>query len=106
MVRGIRTIIDLFSGMDGKCLPFTDFEARYSLGKKLSLVLSSYQRHSKPFTCDSYELRSYSEENVTNYDLTCFPLDESNNINVLKVKSKYYLSTKHILTHTLLPNTE
>ena len=93
---------------DGNFLSFNEFKCPYSLEKtnflQCSQVVSAIPNH---LLQKARELIAFSDGSVMNDYLTCFPLDENNNINLLKTKPKLVtgcLSTNQVQIHKLTLN--
>ena len=99
--KGVKTVLDLLDS-DGNILPYNEFKSKYSLEKTNFLqyyqVVSAIPNY---LLQKGRELIAFSDGNIMNEDLTCFPLDENNNINLLKIKSKdfYWLLVNKLRTN-------
>ena len=96
--QGIRTISDLLD--EGNILSFVDYKSKYHLRKTSFLhfyqVISAIPHHR---LVKAREIIFFV--NVPgDEDLTCFALDESNTINVLRAKSKDFNRLLLNKTHT------
>ena len=80
--KGVKTIVDLLD-REGNFLPFNEFKSKYALEKTsflqyyqvVSVILSHLLQKAR-------ELIAFSDGSIMNDDLTCFPFDENNNINL------------------------